>query len=389
MSGVGQIVLAGDPDFDLPDRGTYFPDYNNFQPRVGVSWDIRGDGTLSVRGGAGVFHNQLKNNTTLQQLLSYPFYYQPVIRDTTLADPLLGLEREDYATAPLNPGPGYEGQPIGQLYVTDPNIITPYTTAWSISLQWEVLKSTVLETAYVGNRGEKLLQFEEINQPYNQLEGITQSNKDLYRRYPGFTSVLQTTNWGRSTYNGWETSLFRRFSDGLSFGVGLHLVQVEGPVVPLPFRRDQSDLGHDASGRRRPGGRMGGLVLRRATSGRGERDLADSRRSGQEVLERRGIEPHPRRLGGDEHLDLPERTSILALRQRRPLYHGGQLDSRLPPQPDWRSQRRSANGAGVVQHRRLPANGAERVRNVSTKPDPRTASFQRGPLVLEAHTAPG
>ncbi len=223
LSGIGQIVLAGDPAFDLPDRGTYFPDYDNIQPRVGVSWDIRGDGTLAIRGGAGVFHNQLKNNTTLQQLLSYPFYYQPVIRNTTLADPLLGLEREDYAVAPLNPGPGYDGQPIGQLYVTDPNIITPYTTAWSLSLQWEVLKSTILETAYVGNRGRKLLQFEEINQPYNQLDGITQSNKDLYRRYPGFTSVLQTTNWGRSSYNGWETSLFRRFSEGLSFGVAYTL----------------------------------------------------------------------------------------------------------------------------------------------------------------------
>jgi hypothetical protein len=99
LSGVGQIVLAGDPAFDLPERGTYFPDYDNIQPRVGVSWDIRGDGTLALRGGAGVFHNQLKNNTA-QQLLC-PFTTSRH-RDTTWPT-LSGLEPRGICRAPLNP----------------------------------------------------------------------------------------------------------------------------------------------------------------------------------------------------------------------------------------------------------------------------------------------
>jgi hypothetical protein len=226
-SGRAEIILAGDEAFGFPPKGTYFPDYNNIQPRVGFSWDTRGDGTLAVRGGFGVFHNQLKNNTTLQQLLAYPFFFQPVIRDTTLADPLKGLAREDYAMAPLDPGPPYDGLPIGQLYVTDPDIITPYTVSWTVGVQWEIARNTVLESAYVGNIGRELLQFREMNQPYNELSGINQTNKDSFRRHPGFTSVLRTTNWGESNYKGWETSLFRRFRDGLGFGVAYTLSRSE------------------------------------------------------------------------------------------------------------------------------------------------------------------
>lgn len=223
QSGLGEILLAGDQGYGLPERGTYFPDWNNFQPRVGFSWDARGDGRLALRGGFGVFHNQLRNNTTLQQLLSYPFYYQPVIRDTTLADPLEGLEPEDYATAPLNPGPDYTGERVGQLYVTDPDIITPYTLSWTIGVQYELWQNTVLETAYIGNEGKKLLQFQELNQPIFIAGQTTQSNKDSFRRYPGFTSVLRTTNWGESDYHGWETSVQQRFSKGLSFGAAYTL----------------------------------------------------------------------------------------------------------------------------------------------------------------------
>ena len=45
----------------------------------------------------------------------------------------------------------------------------------------------------------------------------TQANKDLFRPYPGFTSVLRSSNWGTSNYNGIETSVTRRFINGLQF----------------------------------------------------------------------------------------------------------------------------------------------------------------------------
>ena len=200
QSGSGEVVIAGTNG--LPPNGTYFPDKQGFQPRAGFSWDVRGNGQFAIRGGVGVFRNQLRNNLTLQQILSYPFYQQPVVRDTSLSNPIKPV------AIPL----------VGQLYVIDPNITTPYSIVYNINTQWQFMTNTILEVAYVGNRGYDLLQLgNEVNQPIYVAGQTTQANKDSFRPFPGFTSVLQASNWGRSDYNGLETSVTRRFTDGLQF----------------------------------------------------------------------------------------------------------------------------------------------------------------------------
>jgi hypothetical protein len=210
QSGVAEVIDSGTNG--LPDKATYFPDRNNYQPRFGFAWDVRGDGKLSIRGGGGVFHNQLRNNLALQGILSYPYQEQPVYRDTTLENPI-----KQQAGAPI----------IGQLYATDPDIVTPYAIAWSIGTQWQFMRDTLLEVAYVGNRGKKLLQFEEMNQPIFVPGQTTAANKDLFRPYTGFSSVLRSANWGKSEYSGIETSVQRRFNGGLGFQVAYTLAHAK------------------------------------------------------------------------------------------------------------------------------------------------------------------
>jgi outer membrane receptor protein involved in Fe transport len=206
QSGVAEVIIAGTNG--LPENSTYFPDKNNVQPRVGFAWDVFGTGRLAIRGGAGVFHNQLRNNLALQHILSYPFQEQPVYRDTTLENPIKPVT----------------GNPIiGQLYSTDPDIVTPYTVAYSLGAQWQFASNMVLETAYIQNDGYDLLQFEEMNQPIYVSGQTTAANKDMFRPYRGFSSVLRSTNWGRSDYKGLETSVQRRFSNGLGLGVAYTL----------------------------------------------------------------------------------------------------------------------------------------------------------------------
>jgi hypothetical protein len=207
QSGKAEVILAG--THGLPPKGTYYPYRKNLQPRGGFSWNVSGDGRLAVRGGLGLFTNQLRNNLTLQQILSYPFYQQPVVRDTSLSDPIKPT------TIPL----------VGQLYVTDPNIVTPYSVVYNLDTQWEFARNTILEIAYVGNRGYNLLQFRELNQPIYAPGQTKQANKDLFRPFPGFTSVLRSSNWGTSNYNGIETSVTRRFINGLQFQASYVLSQ--------------------------------------------------------------------------------------------------------------------------------------------------------------------
>jgi len=50
------ILFPGDPG--VPDK-TVEADLNNFAPRLGLAWDVNGDGRTVVRGGYGMYFNHV------------------------------------------------------------------------------------------------------------------------------------------------------------------------------------------------------------------------------------------------------------------------------------------------------------------------------------------
>ena len=71
------IVVAGE---NSPHgRAIYGTDKNNLQPRLGLSWDVRNDGRMVVRGGFGIYYDQplvgifLQNAAVNPPLVSQPF----------------------------------------------------------------------------------------------------------------------------------------------------------------------------------------------------------------------------------------------------------------------------------------------------------------------------
>jgi hypothetical protein len=117
-------------------------DINNFSPRVGFAWDVRGDARSVVRGGYGIYYDQSFLNVPLfavQQ--ANPEIYATFFNEgdnLSIDSPAPAIPR------PLtNPLSGSRGRML------DPDFESPYTQQWNLGFAHEIGRNMSLEFDYV------------------------------------------------------------------------------------------------------------------------------------------------------------------------------------------------------------------------------------------------
>ncbi|MBZ5697358.1 MAG: TonB-dependent receptor [Acidobacteriia bacterium] len=164
----------------------YNGDHNNFAPRVGFAWDIRGNGKTVLRGGGGIiyvlegfniFVSQQFTVATTTGLNTIPTgaLINGVAGPGTITAGGLALTT---AQVNWNQNPAINGGsifPTGLVSCTnakpcpilsvDPNLRSPYVGNWSLSIQHAFTNNLSLEVGYVGNHATKLIGLTDRNAP--------------------------------------------------------------------------------------------------------------------------------------------------------------------------------------------------------------------------------
>jgi Carboxypeptidase regulatory-like domain len=208
------------------DQKGYFADNtpNAFGPRIGIAWDVFGDGSTSIRAGYGFFHSRVAN-------LSFGSTNGDNTNPPAFGTPSMNINQPGYQFSyvlgssggyyfPPPPGFTFQIGPAGNIVGSRVSVggITPYpkqpaTSDYTFSIQHRLGKSYVVEVDYLGIHSVHLYTQTDINRFANNL---IIDNDVLTRLNPYFNSILYGQTIGSAKANTVSAMLSRRFAHGLS-----------------------------------------------------------------------------------------------------------------------------------------------------------------------------
>ena len=232
----GFILPAGGvPGY--PTRSLRRTDRNNISPRIGIAYRPTVGGSMVIRAGYGIFYNVFNGNIQ-SEFVTVPFVTAENVNNT-LPVPNFGF-RDALASSNL-PTPG------GWSHQVD--FREAYTHGWSLSLQNQIANNTLLEAAYIGNKGTRLEMRTPVNIPLPG-PGSIQARRPL-----SYVSNLnRTESNGNSTYHSLQLKLERRYANGVSFLTSYTFAKtIDGGSThsdfpfrnPLNYRLEKGLANHD------------------------------------------------------------------------------------------------------------------------------------------------
>jgi hypothetical protein len=152
----GSVQIA--PDSSI--GGLWAKDLDNFAPRIGVAWDVFGDGRTSLRGGYGIGYERNFGNVTFNVIQNPPNY--AVISLFAPVDlPTIPISLNN--AGPLAGSTGSKPLPVVSLRNVNANVQTAYAHFWSVSLEHQFTDQIFGALSYSGSKGVDLYSLENPN----------------------------------------------------------------------------------------------------------------------------------------------------------------------------------------------------------------------------------
>jgi hypothetical protein len=255
------VIFPGDPNF-VCGKSYACGKWLNFFPRVGLAFDPKGDGKMTIRASYGMQGDRTHMFFPNQMSFGPPFANRVSLSGTTFSDPWTNFAGvPGFSAAGKNPMPSFEGIvgigssskdapfPTAGYYVNtvenlDKDFKQMYVHLWNLSIQrqfgaWLVSANYVgnstihLNTSTTANPAEFLglgpctLSVVQANgtvgsQPFSTCSTTTneQMRRVLYRKNPltgqYFANIAQSLNGGTASYNGFYVSVNKALTHGVS-----------------------------------------------------------------------------------------------------------------------------------------------------------------------------
>ena len=219
-------LYAGIERFVSADRGN---DTNNLQPRIGATYDIRGNGTLVARAATGMYITRNRpwlQQTSMDKTLGFAVRITDpqLLRNYPNIEAVLGGRTlEEYART----------GGVRSLYLIADDYVLPYSINTTAGVGWQINGVTSLDVDYVHNVGKHQLGSTDRNLPASGA--VTAANP---RPVPQFSQVGVLTNFSESWYDALEVQLRTRVrgTDSLQISYAFSKSTLDGVTFYSTFR---------------------------------------------------------------------------------------------------------------------------------------------------------
>jgi len=179
---------------------------HDIAPRIGIAWDLFGDGRTALRFGVGQFFQRELVGIDETLARTAPF----VINATNVR--ALGTAAD--LTSPA----------VSPNAAKDPSAITPNSWQWNVSIERELARNTTLSVGYVGNSGIHLTSMADLNfVPQSDWEASAFANSaatiNAFRPADNFGTIGLFARGGHSSYHSVQALFRSRWSNFSTFQV--------------------------------------------------------------------------------------------------------------------------------------------------------------------------
>jgi hypothetical protein len=197
----------------------YKDDWSGIEPRIGFSWDPKGDGKTAIRGAFGIFHDRVFGNLFGNARGNPPFeqdYFNEPFQTVNSALPAGSFGGATGGPLPLvvpNTTPSAvipDGSQLAPV-LFDPNFRNPVSDSWNLGIQRQLPGNITVDVAYVASKGTHIFRAVNGNPQnpalVNQLLAICNNTTVFTNAFGDPTTCAPTDVTKGNIFNGFDNGI--------------------------------------------------------------------------------------------------------------------------------------------------------------------------------------